>query len=138
MKRLFTEKGFNVKLSVQNTRGNGVDILAQDSKGDWIYTEVKSTTQNITLETPLELRGDQTNMENFVRTRLRDARDGSGRYSGLSADARRVAGEALANFEASLQNNKRVNAFVTEVRFPLYYMTRQPKIPFSVTFRRWK
>jgi RHS repeat-associated protein len=138
VRKLLTEKGFDVKLSVQNNSGNGVDIIAQDPSGDWVYTEVKTSATNTNVNTPIALSGAQTDMENFVRSRLRGAADGRGNYSVLSPEARQQASQALRAFEESIESGRQTKALIAEVRLPMGYLTYRPRIPFSISFRRWR
>jgi RHS repeat-associated protein len=139
-RRYLSEKGFDVKLSTQNNSGHGVDLIATNSKGDYCWFEVKTTTSNTPVTTPLALSEAQQDAENFIRTRLTAARNGSGAYSTLSSEARLTAGEALAEFESTIASGRTVKSFVSEVRFPLAYAamaSEEEEIEFLITFRRW-
>ena len=137
-RRLLAEKGFDVKLSTQSASGQGVDIIATNSKGDFVLFEVKSTTGSAPVTQPLSLSEAQQNPENFIRTRLQSARDGIGSYKSLSPAARQTAAQALSEFESTLASGRTVKSFVSEVRFPLHYASGSPpRVPFLITFRRW-
>jgi hypothetical protein len=78
-------------------------------------------------------------MNEFLRSRLEAARDGRGNYKILSPEARQVAAEALAEVEANINQGRNAKAFVSEVRFPLYYASRDVRaVRFFLTFRRWR
>ncbi|MDY0907084.1 hypothetical protein [Pedobacter sp. CFBP9032] len=122
VKAMLESKGFNQFYEVQNKSGNGVDIVARNSKtGEIMKVEVKSTQQDKLWDNgnmkEIPLRGDQKTMggEKYTNDRLnRAANEEDGYTDGVSSKEAKAANEAIkeAEFDGKPINNEKYDIYV--------------------------
>jgi len=124
VKAMLESKGFDEFYEVQNKSGNGVDIVARNSKtGEIMKAEVKTTQQDRLWDNgnmkEIPLKGDQKTMggEKYSNDRLnRAANEEDGYTDGVSSKQAKAAKDAIkeAKDEGTSINNEKYDIYVDQ------------------------
>jgi Holliday junction resolvase-like predicted endonuclease len=126
-RRVLSSRGYTDIVAIQNTSGQGIDLVARSKHGLLVPFEVKTSGS----ERSPRLSQDQRNASDFLRDRLQRIVSGEGHFKNVSRATRRNARNLLPVVEQMIAEGRPIGGVVIEIT------STKNLAKFDVSVRRW-